>query len=151
MALDFKKIGDVELLESVPDTANAVVEVDGAFKRVPGSNLGGGVKTAIIKASNYDNRVALLQTADSSDSVTYSCINMTFEEAYSTMAAGDPLVVLFMDVYEGAFCRYGTCMFTGTGLEEPAILLVVELSGLGLDTTIFKWTEGGIVKKSDHT
>lgn len=149
MALDFKKIGDVELLESVPDTANAVVEVDGAFKRVPGSNLGGGVKTAIIKSSDYDDAVAGLQTAADSTPVTYSCINMTFEEAYSTMAAGEPLAVLFMVVGEAAICIYGTCAFGGTALGEPTILLAYGDSNLGVEVTILYWTEAGIIKFSD--
>lgn len=140
MALDFKKIGDVELLESVPDTANAVVEVDGAFKRVPGSNLGGGVKTAIIKSSEYDNAVAGLQTADVSNPVTYSCINMTFEEAYSTMAAGEPLAVILMTVVNNfAAADYCLLVFGGTSGEQPIIAIGDHISGQELS-----WTAAGI-------
>lgn len=41
MAYEFKKLSDVEVLDEVPENANALVEVDGAIKRVPGNGLGG--------------------------------------------------------------------------------------------------------------
>lgn len=143
MALDFKKIGDVELLEQVPDTANAVVEVDGAFKRVPGSNLGGGgIKTAIIKSSDYDDAIAGVQTMVAASEITFSCTNMTFEEAYSTMAAGEPLAVLFMVNGGGASCVYGATTFAGTALSDPGILLSSEDKIFNGDEVAFWGTEG---------
>lgn len=65
MAYEFKKLGEVEVLEEVPEGANALIEVGGDIKRVPGSGLGGGggIKTAIIKSSDYDNAIAGVQTA----------------------------------------------------------------------------------------
>lgn len=143
MSLDFKKIGDVELLEQVPDTANAVVEVDGAFKRVPGSNLGGGgIKTAIIKSSVYDDAIVGLQTMVADSEITFSCTNMTFEEAYSTMAAGEPLAVLFMVAAEGAACVYGCASFAGTALGDPGILLLADTNIFNGDRVIFWGAEG---------
>lgn len=41
MAYEFKNLGTVEKLNEVPENANAIVEVDGALKRVPGGALGG--------------------------------------------------------------------------------------------------------------
>ena len=41
MAYEFKTLGSVEALTAVPENANALVEVDGAIKRVPGGALGG--------------------------------------------------------------------------------------------------------------
>ena len=41
MAYEFKTLGSVEALTEVPENANALVEVDGAIKRVPGGALGG--------------------------------------------------------------------------------------------------------------
>lgn len=101
---EFTKLSAVEALAEVPENANALVEVDGAIKRVPGSGLGGdkGIKTAIIKSSDYDNALAGLQTAGSAaPAVTYTCLNMTFEEAYQTMASGEPLQAVIMMVFEG--------------------------------------------------
>ena len=41
MAYEFKTLGSVEALTEIPENANALVEVDGAIKRVPGGALGG--------------------------------------------------------------------------------------------------------------
>ena len=41
MSYEFKTLGSVEALTEVPKNANALVEVDGAIKRVPGGALGG--------------------------------------------------------------------------------------------------------------
>lgn len=57
---------------------------------------GAGIKTAIIKDSNYDNALAGVQTAETEVATTYECINMTFEEAYETMMKGEPLAAHIM-------------------------------------------------------
>lgn len=139
MAYEFKKLGEVEALEEVPDGANALIEVNGDIKRVPGSNLGGGggIKTAIIKASNYDNTIAGLQTT-AAVGATYSCINMTFEEAYTTMAAGEPLAVMFMLISEGAgVCEQGYAIFAGDAIVGVPCICV---GGYEKELQLF-WTE----------
>lgn len=86
-----------EALEEVPEGATVLAEVNGEIKRVPGSGLGGaGIKTAIIKDSYYDNTLAGVQAAVSAEEVTYECINMTFEEAYETLANREPMSAMFM-------------------------------------------------------
>lgn len=112
MALDFTKIGDVELLESVPSTANAVVEVDGAFKRVPGGSLGGG-KTALIhldmgdaaqaSLANLSAGVSTLEARDSNPVYTATCENMTFEEAVAILSAQQPLSVMIDTTVMGMY------------------------------------------------
>lgn len=108
---DFKKLGDVEALESVPENANALVEVGGDIKRVPGSNLGGGgVPTAILvldtdEASGVS--VASLKEGRSSAIYTATCSNMTFAEVKELMLAGKPVGViltglLFTGSYDSA-------------------------------------------------
>lgn len=42
MSYEFTKLADVPALEEVPEGANALIEVDGAIRRVPGDGLGGG-------------------------------------------------------------------------------------------------------------
>ena len=42
MNYEFTKLGAVEALTEMPENANALVEVDGAIKRVPASAAGGG-------------------------------------------------------------------------------------------------------------
>lgn len=106
MAYEFKKIAEVEALDKVPDGANALIEVNGEIKRVPGNGLGGagGIATAIIKSSDYDNAVAGISTFAASDAppVTYSCINMTYEEAREILKAGKPLTSMIMLTNHGA-------------------------------------------------
>lgn len=42
MAYNFKNLADVELLDTMPESANVLVEVDGTTKRAPSTGLGGG-------------------------------------------------------------------------------------------------------------
>lgn len=140
MALEFQKIGDVELLDSVPDTANAVVEVDGAIKRVPGSNLGGGgIPTAIIHIDMGDSgdvapsSLATLASDGARTSAytyTFTCENMTFEEAAAIMAAHQPLVVVIDIMLEGVYaCGYAAYL--------------MHTAGDGIETIVIKSAEGG--------
>lgn len=46
MSYEFKTLGSVEALTEVPKNANALVEIDGAIKRVPGGALGGDNSSA---------------------------------------------------------------------------------------------------------
>ena len=143
MAYTFKKFSDVEALTEVPDGANALVEVNGAIKRVPGSGLGGGgVKTAIIKSSDYDNAIAGVSTlADATPTVTYSCTNMTFEEAHQTMLDGDPLGVVFMDVIKGPTNLSGVSALADALSGVPCIMLLATAINGEL---ILYWTADGI-------
>ena len=101
MATEFKKLSEVAVLEEASETAHVLIEENGEIYRVPKTAVGGGnvggIKTAIIRDSRYLNAIAGLSTMMSSTpAVTYECINMTFEEAYETMAKGEPLNVVGM-------------------------------------------------------
>lgn len=68
MAYEFKKLAEVEAMAEVPKGASVLAEVNGAIKRVPGDGLGGGgIKTAIIKSSDYDNALTGISTFASDD------------------------------------------------------------------------------------
>lgn len=116
MAYSFKNLADVELLEEVPEGCTAFAEVDGVVKRVPSKGLGseGGIKTAIIKDSMYDNKVAGGMAPMDSAPYTYECINMTFGEAYQTLEKGEPLACFGMLDGRGATNMYGIVVFTGS-------------------------------------
>lgn len=94
---DFRKLGDVEALESVPENANALVEVGGEIKRVPGSNLGGGggIPTAILKmdvgGSDGKSVASLKESRAGAAIYTATCDNMTFAEVKALMLAGEPV------------------------------------------------------------
>lgn len=55
------------------------------------AGVGGGIATAIIKHGNFDNILAGVATVAAPASETYTCENMTFDEAMSLMAAGTPV------------------------------------------------------------
>ena len=61
MAYEFKTLGSVEALTEVPENANALVEVDGAIKRVPGSALGGGEYDLVI-THDRDNDILTIDS-----------------------------------------------------------------------------------------
>ena len=140
---EFTKLSQVEALAEVPENANALVEVDGAIKRVPGSGLGGdkGIKTAIIKSSDYDNALAGLSTAQTE--VTYTCLNMTFEEAYQLVMSGEPLQAVIMMVFEGfgtipALVAYGNvngvyCLLVGSIVQGMGLSLYWTADGLSTE------------------
>jgi hypothetical protein len=145
MAYNFKNLADVELLAEVPEGCTAFAEVDGVVKRVPSKGLGGegGIKTAIIKDSEYDNALAGLSTMSAAGPVlTYECINMTFEEAYQTMASGEPLACVGMFSGEGAANTYGITLFVGTAIGVPCIMLIFS-SGSSIVAQLY-WTEEGL-------
>lgn len=149
MAYEFQKLSEVEALNEVPEGASVLAEVNGDIKRIPGNGLGGGgVKTAIIKSSDYDNALNNMATgsraAIAADVVTYSCVNMTFEEAYQTMSSGEPLNVTAMIVMDGPMNVSSVdVMFAGVaGFEVPCIVLDV-CSPMFEPITLF-WTENGL-------
>lgn len=139
MAYEFKKIAEVEALDKVPNGANALIEVNGEVKRVPGSGLGGsgGIATAIIKSSNYDSAVAGVSTYASKPTappVTYSCINMTYDEARQILASGQPLAVMMMYVDGDYPCD----------AYAAAVVLDINFIGIAAGSRKLFWTSDGI-------
>ena len=140
MSYEFKKLSEVEALTDVPDGAKVLAEANGKIVRVPGSGLGGdtGIKTAIIKSSDYDQALSGVQTPDGA-AVTYSCINMTFEEAYDAMAKGEPMTALLMAVKN-------SLIFNGHFLVFFLGVLINNVPCIGIEAkpqTLY-WTADGI-------
>lgn len=80
MAYEFQKLSEVEALVEVPEGANALIEVNGDIKRVPGSGLGGGAgKALIIVDSNFTNGGGIEEC--SAEGTSAFTANMTLEEA----------------------------------------------------------------------
>lgn len=119
MATEFKKLSEVTTLEEAAETAHVLIEENGEIYRVPKTAVGGaggGIKTAIIRDSRYLNAISGLSTMamGNTPAVTYECINMTFEEAYETMAKGEPLNVVGMLTDRGPENILGMVFFSGT-------------------------------------
>ena len=142
MATEFKKLSEVTTLEEAAETAHVLIEENGEIYRVPKTAVGGaggGIKTAIIHDSGYLNAIAGVSTMTGvAPAYTYECINMTFKEAYETMAKGEPLNVVGMLTNREAINIQGLVVFTGTAkFGVPCI--VVNIDGL-----ILFWTVDGL-------
>lgn len=97
MAYKFKNIGSVEALAEVPENAYALVEVDGALKRVPGSGLGGGGN------DEYD----LVITDDEVNGIL-SIDSGSYENVYNKiMVAKEPPKILIKYYHEYGAESYG--------------------------------------------
>lgn len=150
MSYGFKRLSEVEALTEVPEGAKVLAESNGQIVRVPGSGLGGsggsgGIKTAIIKSSDYDQALTVVQTFKSPAPpvITYSCINMTFEEAYDALTNGEPMTAhLMLGGTDGVDVvnTTGIVSFAGTRTNNvPCIMIREEFASL-----ILYWTADGL-------
>lgn len=147
MATEFKKLSEVAVLEEAVETAHVLIEKNGEIYRVPKTAVGGGIKTAIIRDSRYLDAIAGVSTMSTMGSgapaVTGECINMTFEEAYETMAKGEPLNVVGMLLDRGAPAnQQGYVVFDRTAtFGVPCIVVLFKLTSNAI--TLF-WTADGL-------
>lgn len=141
---DFKKLSEVDLTEEVSDTANVLIEEDGIIKRAPKTKVGGAgsdsvIKTAIITSSAYDSHISNAAPYVGG-ATTYSCRNMTFEEAYEALTTGVLINVKLFDYYSG----------DGIGLIDLIPFAAIDgnvqfiaLQNLASKPTLY-WTSSGI-------
>ena len=144
MAIQYKTANQLPIMEEVTGNTYALVEENGTLKRVSGSSLGGsGIKTAIIKSSTYDNAISG-STEIGNEATTYSCINMTFEEAYQTMSNGEPLQAIIMIKADGVpSCVQGILVALADALfRVPAIVIVIAIADAPKQN--YYWTADGI-------
>lgn len=123
--MEFKRLGDVTLVEEAMDIANVLIEEDGEIKRVPKTEVGGtGFPTAIIKDSTYDDAISGVQGRVGLPTPEYECLNMTFEEAYEIMASGGILNVIGMLNVDGPAIIHCDVFFTGNAaFGVPCIVI----------------------------
>ena len=79
MSYEFTKLGAVEALTEMPDNANALVEVDGAIKRVPASVAGSGVFYVDCTPG---------EPIEGTDQATLVGMTKTYEETFAAYEAG---------------------------------------------------------------
>ena len=121
MSYAFKKIGATNILENAPAEANVVCEVNGEVNRVPATKIGGGgIKVAIVK-----------QTGS-----TFSCDNMTYEEAVKYLTNGVPFLVFLFNGAEYMMAR--GAYYNGTSKIE-----VYATNALN-KAKKYEWTSAGI-------
>lgn len=122
MSYAFKKISATNVLETAPDNANVVCEVNGEVNRIPATKIGGGgIKVAIVK-----------QTGS-----TYSCDNMTYQEAVEYLTNGVPFLIY---IFYGT--RY-TIVATAKYSSSNDRIDFADKDDMG-KTIVFHWTSAGI-------
>ena len=120
MSYAFKKIGATNILENAPAEANVVCEVNGEVNRVPATKIGGGgIKVAIIK-----------QTGN-----TYSCNNMTYEEAVGYLTNGVPFLIFIFDDTQYKIAR-------GASYDGTSKIEVYAATSSNSNRT-YSWTSAG--------
>ena len=121
MSYAFKKISATNVLETAPDNANVVCEVNGEVNRVPVTKIGGGgIKVAIIKRTGSN----------------YSCDNMTYEEAVGYLTNGVPFLIFIFDGAEYTIAR-------GVYYDGTSSIEVYAADPLN-KAKKYKWTSAGI-------
>lgn len=150
MSYEFKKLSEVEALTEVPEGAKVLAEANGQIVRVPGSGLGGsggsgGIKTAIIKASNYDAALDYISgktsTAPDKENVTFSCTNTTFQDVHSAIFAGEPVNIVCMFAPEGPVIQDVSFMAMREGIVMDVLF---SFTGTTVHYKSLIWTESGI-------
>lgn len=126
MSYAFKKIGATNILENAPAEANVVCEVNGEVNRVPATKIGGGgIKVAIVK-----------QTGS-----TYSCDNMTYEEAVEYLTNGVPFLIFIFVGAEYMMAR--GAYYNGTSKIEVYAANALDKAKK------YEWTSAGIADMSE--
>ena len=122
MSYAFKKIGAANMLETAPDNANVVCEVNGEVNRVPATKIGGGgIKVAIIKHNTGSG---------------YSCDNMTYEEAVEYLTNGVPFLIFIFDNTQYKIAR-------GASYDGTSSIEVYAATSSNSNLT-YSWTSAGI-------
>ena len=109
-------------MENAPDNANVVCEVNGEVNRVPATKIGGGggIKVAILKRAGG----------------TYSCDNMTYEEAVEYLTNGVSFLIFIFNGAEYTIAR-------GVYYDGTSKIEVYAATSLN-DNRIYYWTSAGI-------
>lgn len=109
-----------------------------------GGGSGGGIPMAIIKLDGYDN--ALMGVAVAVGAVyTYTCTNMTYEEAKAVILSGKPLEGVIMGYYQGdglitldTFHFMHVAFRQTTDGQESIIIVTKEV--------VLEWTPDGLTE-----
>ena len=127
MSYAFKKIGATNILENAPANANVVCEVNGEVNRVPATKIGGGgIKVAIVK-----------QTGS-----TYSCDNMTYQEAVEYLTNGVPFLIFIFNGAEYMLAR-------GVSYDGTSHIGFYAANALN-KAKKYKWTSAGITDVTEN-
>lgn len=135
MAIQYKTADQLPIMEEVTGNTYALVEENGTLKRVSGSSLGGGIKTAMITINLGDNTVI-------------ECTNMTFEEAYQAMTTGESIDCICTLIIDG-LASVSHPVLVCFSVESTIIIkidigLMLEPSNNKSNISLLAWTSSGI-------
>ena len=139
--VEFKKLSELEQVETASDNATVLIEEDGEVKRVLKNKVGGGglTKTLVFKNEYYDAALSPdWELPDGSFSNEYEC-NMTFSEIYNNIRNGEVLSAVVLAVLDGDTIGQFPASIAMNFASE--ILMVQALNG----EIEFNWDENGIV------
>jgi hypothetical protein len=122
MSYTSKRIDNIAILDTDVTEYNMLVEHNGSVKRVPGTAFN-AFKTAIITSSDLD---AYINNEEYTGDVTYSCINMTYDEAYEILKSGQGLDVYikYLSYKNIQIEMFVSCISENAGNEDDCIVLI---------------------------
>lgn len=139
MNYEFKKLGEVEALNEVPENATVLAEIDGAIKRIPSNGLGGG-NTLVITSSDFVNAASGISTFVAVPTTTYTA-NMTLDEAFAAFYEGKISNGIIQTIIEDA----PACVLI-SGLMDASSYYGINCLGINCELLgmMLYWTEDGI-------
>ena len=150
MAYEFKRLSDVEVVETPTEIANVLIEEDGVIKKAPKTAVGGaGGSTLIVTSSKYLSEVASYEngvTKASAIAIEYTA-NMTLDEAVAAMRNQEltGAIAYIVDTTPVCFPMAVYDYYTELGTGENCIRLAV---GYGEAGFWLYWTSDGISTNS---
>lgn len=143
----YKKFSELPEITEASENTKVPVLDGNEMKLLNGAKLGGdaGIKTAIIKDSNYDNALAsgAMPVDIDPTPTTYTCLNMTFEEAYEIVAGGEPMMAVGMLSVDSAMIVQGVLGLIPTGtFGVPCIIIMFSIMS-NMIVQLF-WTADGL-------
>lgn len=124
----YKTANNLPIMEEVSENTYALVEENGALKRVSGENLGGKSNCCVFTVDNR-NTTAAPTSVENTDGVIYTC-NMTFAELYEALM-GKTLVGVNLFVYNSSYIQ-----FENYGqIFDEGDYITIEFSSISLDFT----------------
>lgn len=89
-------ISGLTTAEPIEQTKVVTKKLDAKYLPDGVGGSGGGIKTAIMKLDGYDNNLAGVAAALDVTEYSYTCLNMSYEEAMQIMSSGEPLSIFIM-------------------------------------------------------
>lgn len=125
---EFKKLSEVDVLETASDNATVLIEESGEIKRVPKSEVGGAGGYVIKLSESY------------MDDNGHYCIESNYDEIYDVLVAGGSVWVDFTDRPQSApmISAPSIGLYSATNWGEMTSLIVTWcLTDVGL--ALYDW------------